>query len=248
MPDLMSDAELVTAKRAIDEAYLRGTPSQGSPKALYVTGLAGSGKSTWIEAHAGAYFDSSEAVKIDFDDLRRFHPRYKVLQKSDPRNAAARTNDSVLALHTYLLSRAQAAQKNIILDDVVMGKEVTEDILSGFKSAGYQIDCVVKLRPFDECKKAVQARYEDGLKSGDPRWVDTNEQGQGPDNLVGTLDVITRSHDVASLRVSTSFGDQVMNPPLKPAECAYLLSVAQKLTIGGTRSPQVVRTKNTIKP
>ena len=197
--DHMSKAELETAKNEIFSVYLSAVKSRAHPEILYVTGQAGSGKSTYIEKIIRENKNMQDAVRIDFDQLRRFHPRYQAHVKSDPMNAAARTDDSVLLLHQYLMREAMRLRANIVLDDVVMGEDITGDMLDDIAQNGYQVDTVFSVLPDALCRHLVKLRFERELKQGRPRWVKSSEQDQGPQNAVGSLKAMFNSKAVRSI-------------------------------------------------
>lgn len=219
-PDRLSPAELDAAFAKIRADYLEGKPASGAPHLLYVTGLPGAGKSTFI-AHAKQQAAGlADYVTVNFDDLRVYHPRYAAHVKQDPVNAAARIDIATGELIGRLLEEAAALKVNVLLDDAAMGGDVTGDILTPFKTAGYIIDAAVIAVPAVMAQQSVAARFADDLaaaRSGAPvmpRWVNTAEQEKAPDALQGTVEVLAGSGLLRHLTIITREGEKLTGDPV----------------------------------
>lgn len=195
-PDAMSEAEYAAAERAMLHDYLDGKPAQEKPTLLYVTGLPGAGKSTFINAARDKKPELKNAVHINFDDLRVYHPRYQQHVKNDPVNAAARIDTAVERMIGFLTDAAAARKVNVLLDDAAMGQDITRMVLAPFKDNGYDINAVVIAVPSIVARQSVHLRFEENYaaaKQGQnviPRWVNKDEQDHAPAALVETVETL----------------------------------------------------------
>lgn len=195
-PDLMSDAEYAAAQRAMARDYLDGKTPQEKPALLYVTGLPGAGKSTFAAAARAKKPELQDAVHINFDDLRVYHPRYQEHVKKDAVNAAARIDMATEKLIGWLGEEAAGRKLSVILDDAAMGQDMTRLILSPFKENAYDISAVVIAVPSIVARQSVHLRFEENFaaaKQGQdviPRWVNKDEQDFAPAALVETVETL----------------------------------------------------------
>ena len=195
-PDLMSDAEYAAAQRAMARDYLDGKAPQENPALLYVTGLPGAGKSTFTAAARAKKPELQDAVHINFDDLRVYHPRYQEHVKQDAVNAAARIDMAVERMIGWLTEEAATRKLGVILDDAAMGQEITRLVLSPFKENAYDISAVVIAVPSIVARQSVHLRFEENFaaaKQGQdviPRWVNKDEQDAAPAALVETVETL----------------------------------------------------------
>ncbi|GAB5389888.1 MAG: hypothetical protein Alpg2KO_28560 [Alphaproteobacteria bacterium] len=218
-PDLMTADEMLKARRRMIIDHMTGTKRKGHPKLVYVTGQAGSGKSTMAERLGWSLQREGGCVRIDFDALRGYHPRYVELAKQDSLTAAEKTNSATELLIEELHDSAIENRRNVLLDDVVLGEEITRAVLQKYKAAGYEIYAVAVAEPDATCRLGVASRYEAALeKAVDldiaadtviPRWVSTEEQAAGVDNLKGSISVLDDPELVTMFRVSRRDGKSV---------------------------------------
>lgn len=225
-PDQMSPEELKLACQNIARDYFSASASsskQTAPQLLYITGLPGAGKSTFVEKLKQQRPETKAYVYINFDDLRIYHPRYAEHTKNDPVNAAAKIDNAVEDMIGFLCEEACNRKLNIILDDAAMGKDITLDILSPFQNNGYQIDAVIVSVPAQLARQSVRLRFETDLHAAKqglevlPRWVNTQEQDMAPAALIGTAEALEADKNVHSLHIVNRKGD-VQKSDQKPSD------------------------------
>ena len=210
-PDLMSEVEYNKAFERMARDYFTGRLPQEKPQLFYVTGLPGSGKSTYVEGQLTANPALKDYVHINFDDLRIYHPRYAEHVGKEPINAAARIDQSVERLIGWLTEEATKRQLNVLLDDAAMGKDITRAIFAPFQTAGYEITASVIAIPSSIARQAVHLRFEENFAAaakGDsviPRWVNSEEQDNAPAALIETVETL-QDNISAKLRVVSRSG------------------------------------------
>ncbi len=210
-PDLMSEAEYDRAFERMARDYFTGKLPQEAPQLFYVTGLPGSGKSTYVEAQIGAQPALKDYVHINFDDLRIYHPRYAEHVSKDPVNAAARIDQSVERLIGWLTEEAAMRRLNVLLDDAAMGRDITKEILSQFMASGYDVNASIIAVPSAIARQSVHLRFEENFaaaakgESVIPRWVNSEEQDNAPAALIETVETLQEDFP-AKLRVVARSG------------------------------------------
>lgn len=184
-PDLMTDAEIKAACAQIFADYFADIPPRDQPWLMYVTGLPGAGKTCYA---ATVFERQAFDVHLNFDDLRRYHPRYAQLAQTDPVTAAARTDIAVEKLFTYAINECRRRRLSLLLDDAPVDPNATSGLLSAFKSDGYVNTGIILAVPADIAAQSVRTRFEDGLKNTvvgvtPPRYVNSIEQAAAPEIL-----------------------------------------------------------------
>jgi predicted kinase len=234
-PDLMSAAEYAAAYRVMARDYLDIRISQQNPSLLYVTGLPGAGKSTFVEAAKAKKPELQDAVHINFDDLRVYHPRYAEHVKKDPVNAAARIDKAVEGLIGWLGEEAAKRKLNVILDDAAMGQEMTRMILSPFRDNGYDVSAVVVAVPSIVARQSVHLRFEENFaaaKQGQdviPRWVNKDEQDHAPAALVETVETLEEDNLARRLVVVDRQNNLLYTTNLHPHQITAPEAVKQEM-------------------
>ncbi|MEZ0226377.1 MAG: zeta toxin family protein [Alphaproteobacteria bacterium] len=195
-PDAMSDAEYATAFKTMAQHYFTGHHASDPPKLLYVTGLPGAGKSTYVAKAKQDDPAVQDYVHINFDDLRVYHPRYTEHVAKDPVNSAARIDTAVERLIGWLTEESAERGLNVLLDDAAMGRDMTQMVLTPFSQAGYDISAVIIAVPSSIARQDVHLRFEENTAAAQngapviPRWVNTEEQDNAPAALIETAETL----------------------------------------------------------
>ncbi|MDE1152786.1 MAG: zeta toxin family protein [Micavibrio sp.] len=195
-PDAMTEAEYQRAFARMAHDYFSSKIPQENPVLVYITGLPGAGKSTFIDRQLQAAPELKNYIHINFDDLRIYHPRYADHVSADPVNAAARIDSAVERLIGWLTQEAASLKLNVLLDDAAMGGDITKAILQPFGDADYKIDATVIAVPSAIARQSVYLRFQENLAAackGDsviPRWVNTEEQDNAPAALIETAEAL----------------------------------------------------------
>ncbi len=217
-PDSMTGAEYAAAFGKLAAAYFTGKQSQKNPVLLYVTGLPGAGKSTFVKEARQQPAFAEQGIVINFDDLRVYHPRYEAHMKQDSVNAAAHIDRAVENLIGWLCAESAKRKINVILDDAAMGGKMTQMILSPFLAQGYAVDATVIAVPSLIARQSVHLRFEEDYAAAEagrpalPRWVNNAEQDNAPAALVETVETMEEYGLAKSLKVLNRDGHTLPHP------------------------------------
>ena len=205
--DLLTRGELITAKRQIARRYFANRAPADAPRLIYVTGMAGAGKTTFIQNHQVLKAATDEGILINFDDLRVFHPRYVNHVRCDARTAAEKTDRATEVLINWLIDAATEKGFNIVLDDAAMGADITRDILNVFITKGYRIDAYALATPVKTAAQDIEWRFRQGLRAAArdrsilPRYVNMAEQSMAVENFISTVKELENNRNLSSLAV-----------------------------------------------
>lgn len=201
----MTEKEFANAYSRICKKYFNGCLPQEKPKAIFLAGQPGAGK-TILAKLAVDSLGKSKAVIIDPDDLRTFHPKYgKTLNSGgDLYSLDAECRE----WKQMLIRDAQKNGFNIVFDGTLGG--TTEYILRDMKNCkdkGYFVQVNVLATNETVSKIGMTYRYELQAKNrGAGRYVDLsyhndiykniplNLQKILPTGMVSKCEVFKRDH------------------------------------------------------
>jgi hypothetical protein len=228
-PDLMREEEYQVAFAKIRQDHFTHKTPKTTPTLVYVTGLPGAGKTSLTQLMKQYDVELAEYVHINFDDLRAYHPRYQYLIKHDALNAAARTDVAVERLIGFLIEESVQNKFNVLMDDAAMGQEITEIVLSPFKTNSYHIDATIIAVPAVIAKQSVQLRFEENYAAAKagipamPRWVNMAEQDNAPSAFIETVETLERLNLVNTIKVQDR-DQNVLYPSLDNSQSATTIS------------------------
>lgn len=119
---------------------LSSTEQQRRPHAVLLGGQPGSGKSTLLKSVVSEYAGWGGIVTIDVDRLRELTPRYRILSRTDPVNAAGLTHEQVRGFKNRLQNALIEGRRNFVLDGTMRSPEKLEKLIGHLKSVGYTVE------------------------------------------------------------------------------------------------------------
>ncbi|WP_407364875.1 zeta toxin family protein [Xanthomonas campestris] len=184
----MADESDVLAK-GVHEQILReqiltapdfiNSTTQQQPKAVILGGQPGAGKGGLV-AQAKAELDQN-AVTIDPDELRRYHPRVAEFRRENPYEWSGRTHKDASSWADELRIAATAEKKNLIFDTTLSdGKWASETLIKGLQEQGYEVEVRAVASPKLESEHGVDERFT----------ANTDRQGYGRHVPEGARDAI----------------------------------------------------------
>jgi predicted ABC-type ATPase len=98
----------------LPRSTVQSTTPQAHPRAIVLAGQPGAGKGNLADAAKLEF--SNDIVKIDPDELRRFHPNIENLRATHPMTWSGLTQPDASQWASELRDAAVAGKRNIIID------------------------------------------------------------------------------------------------------------------------------------
>ncbi len=119
--------------------------SQEQPKAYVLGGQSGSGKSYLIKKVLDEL--DSNAIVINGDDFRRFHPDYEKLQKEQGKDSPKFTAKFAGEMTEAILKKAIYEKYNIVIEGTFRTSETPLKTLKQLKDNNYKTNVYIKATP-----------------------------------------------------------------------------------------------------
>ncbi|KAE8420458.1 zeta toxin-domain-containing protein [Aspergillus pseudocaelatus] len=157
----------------IQTAALATTNPVDQPMAILLGGQPGAGKSRLASA---AMKDlGGNAVKVDADELRQFHPRYIDLMRENDLTASDRIHPDAGPWAVKLTRAAITARRNLVIDGTMRNADDLVALCRSFREAGYYIEARVMAVSRLVSRLSIHERYEHQRQAiGFGRWVSCN--------------------------------------------------------------------------
>ncbi|MDC8746306.1 zeta toxin family protein [Xanthomonas campestris] len=182
--------------RILLENGFNSLSSQEHPKAVILAGQPGAGKGGLAKASMDELND--DAVTIDPDDLRRYHPGAKDFRREDPYSWSSRTHSDASQWADELLSEATLSKKNVIFDTTLgNGEWASRTLIKGLQENGYEVEVRAVASPKLESEHGVDSRFTVSIdRKGYGRYVPEEARDGIYSKLPGSLDTIHAVNNV----------------------------------------------------
>jgi hypothetical protein len=175
-----------------------------NPVAIILGGQPGAGKAA-LSSYASTELGGN-SIKIDADELRKYHPHFLKLMRENDRDAADLTHRDAAGWAVKLTNLGIKEHRNLVIDGTMRDPESLAKLCSKLQSAGYRIDARVLAVNDLVSRLSIHHRYElqheangfgrwsnrinhDLAFTGLPLTVDRLETG----NLVDRMHITNRS-------------------------------------------------------
>ena len=135
-------------------------------------------------------FDDGNAVTVNTDDLRAYHPRFDEIVALDDKRSAERTHQDASAWKNELLSRCIETRRNIVLEGVFKDSKSLTDVVEFAKTNGY--DVIIRIVAAHERYSVwgINRRYEkEKIVRGHGRYVPIEYHDECYRKLLDTVDL-----------------------------------------------------------
>ena len=132
-----------------------------SPRAIFLGGQSGGGKSSIAKHHLTEFRSVSGAVVVNSDALREYHPQFSQLQRTNPNQASFLVNPDTIKWQQQLIAATVDSSRNLILDGTLGGDP--DRILQTIKDLfdkGYSIQLGILAVPALLSRLGIYERYE----------------------------------------------------------------------------------------
>lgn len=170
--DVLSEAE---SRRILQEEILRdpnivSASAREAPRAIILAGQPGAGKGGLARRAASEL--SGDAVVVDPDALRQFHPRVNEFREQSPYGWSGRTHGDASRWADFLREEVVAGRRNLILDTTMSNGPWTVELINDLKAKGYTVEVRAIVAPKLQSELGVDARFADDVDAkGFGRYV-----------------------------------------------------------------------------
>lgn len=237
-PDQLSKSQhdRIFRDRIVAESGFDVVTSQEHPRAVILGGQPGAGKGGL--ARAAAREMRGDAVEIDPDELRKYHPEFGRYSRENPYSWSSRTHKDAGAWADELLAEAVSGRKNLVFDTTLSnGDWAADSLIAGLKEKGYQVEVHVVAAHKLESEIGVDQRFAGGLdREGYGRHVPKAARDAIYEKIPASLDTIHSRTD-AAIRIFTREGDELYNSARDYEAPGKVLSEAR---IDRLKQPEIV--------
>ena len=159
-------------RKAIVPQTLTGTP-QAQPIVVFVAGQTGAGKTAVTSIVEHALAQAGQAVNINLDTYKPFHPQYDELAAADDTTVGAYTS---IDGHKWM-EKAEAyaieSRVNVLMESAMRDPRDFEEPAARFRTAGYRVEVVILSVHESHSRLGALTRYLDQVQDfGQGRQID----------------------------------------------------------------------------
>lgn len=188
--------EDIFRKQILADLNFEGLSSYESPRAIILAGQPGAGKGSLARAASSDLHGDS--IKIDPDELRRYHPRIDEFRHENPFSWSSRTHSDASQWADELLAEATSSKKNIVFDTTLAnGEWASKTLIKGLQDNGYEVEVRAVASPKLESEHGVDSRFTANIdREGYGRYVPEGARDAIYGKLPVSLDTIHANSNV----------------------------------------------------
>lgn len=171
-----------------------GVKKANAPLILFVVGISGSGKSTYIEGLLKRP-SSINAFPIQADNYRKLHPFLPVLiDKHGIDHAHTKTGNFAKQFAEKLLDKAFKKRCNVVFESTFGNTETAKELILKARRQGYRVKVLALPMDVSKSIERNQARYsiKQLVENTLPRIVESDVIQRMADNLSHTLKTVEK--------------------------------------------------------
>lgn len=208
-------------EKHIARIYLADIKPVENPKAVVLGGQPGAGKTLVMDEATKELARKGNTVAIVGDDLRGYHPKYRELSQTDPKNAAFYTDQDSGQWVERLIEAAKEKRANLVIEGTMRLPEKVEQTLSTLKSAGYEVEARAMAVNERMSWQGVHTRFERLTENGEAaRFTQKHTHDAGAAGMLKTLDHIEQNKLADKVVVQSRAGTRLYENELKGGEWA----------------------------
>ena len=206
MPDEKLSAEQLTRiyERRIRPAFFEGITRQAQPTAVFVGGQPGAGKTSAIESVQARF--NNQAVQLDTDRLRTFHPGCSRLEATDPTRAIEVSSPSAAAWTIMLRNEAIERGANLIYETAMRNAPAFDQVTSKLAQTHRLELEVVATRPEVATARAINRREKEIVRQGSGRLVAPDVIKSAESGMIDILRQAEAKGQIARISIRDQFG------------------------------------------
>lgn len=205
MADELTQQTLENAYRRIERDALQHSQVQERPHAIVLGGQPGSGKSFLVHQAETDLRQRGGSIVIDADRMREENPRYQLLSKEDPLNAADRTHKEAGQWSQRLTVTAVEEKRNLVIDGTMRTPEAIQELSSRLKEHGYTVEARVMAVDAETSMTRARLRFEEQVEArGTGRFVNREQHDNAYDGIPKSVEALERAKLADSIKLYDS--------------------------------------------
>lgn len=199
--DLSADEVREIFDRDIAPTLTAGGAAELHPSVVFVGAQPGAGKSRAI---ADVHAEQPAAVPVIGDDLRRFHPDYRNLMRTDPLAMPRVTAQASGAWVGMAAEYLRAERRSVILETTMRQLPVVEATAAAFRTQGYRVEAHVLAVPGAVSALGTVTRYLGQAAGNDQnRWTPSAAHEAAYEAMPATVEQLVARGLVDRITVAT---------------------------------------------
>ncbi|MFP3852356.1 zeta toxin family protein [Pseudomonas sp. W5-01] len=179
-----------------------------NPVAIILGGQPGAGKAA-LSSYATTELGGN-SIKIDADELRKYHPHFLKLMRENDRDAADLTHRDAAGWAVKLTNLGIKEHRNLVIDGTMRDPESLAMLCSKLQSAGYRIDARVLAVNDLVSRLSIHHRYElQHEANGFGRWSNRINHDLAFTGLPLTVDRLETGNLVDRMHVTNRSGEDI---------------------------------------
>lgn len=197
--------------------FAHGKPQQ-RPRMIVVMAQPGAGKTAITRLLREDFAAEGDAVSVEVDSLKRFHPELTALQREFDEVAADEyVQADARRWQEMALSHLMARRVNVIIEQFPRSRAMLDELVTQFANAGYDVRAALLTTPLAQSRQGVLLRYQHGHERGGGRDVPDDKQEDRFRQLPKIADWLQSDPRVAGIRLYQRDGRLVHDNARDPA-------------------------------
>lgn len=229
----------VFADEVVPGSGLLEATSQAQPKAIILAGQPGAGKGGLADTAQAELLD--DAVTIDPDELRRYHPHANLFRSEHPYTWPTQTHPDASQWATELRESAIAQKKNLIIDTTLGNGDAAVAMVKSLQDKGYQVEIRAMATHRLQSEVGVDGRFTRSLDDlGHGRYVPAAVREHVYHALPSSLDKVQAQTD-APIRIFNRQGHEFFDSRSDARSAGQALSEAREQPLSNLDYAREVR-------
>lgn len=181
----LSEEEIKEISKVAYADLVKGKPSKANPVCVIIAGQPGAGK-TGLSKYTKAHFP--DAVMLDIDDFRFYHPNIKEIIDNYPECFAPTTNKFISKVSGYVTDMLIEGRYDVIAHKTLKNILILDDTIIPMKNAGYNVFVnAYAVNGIVSKLSAVERTQEERQKFGYNRVISNQFHDDAYNNMVGII-------------------------------------------------------------
>jgi hypothetical protein len=231
--------ERILIEEVIPQSDLQIATTQPCPKAIILAGQPGAGKGGLADTARSQFF--RDAVKIDPDELRRYHPDVRRFRTEHPYTWPTHTHPDASQWAKELRQVAIEQKKNLIIDTTLGDGDNAVAMIKNLQAQGYEVEVRAIATHWLESELGVDRRFTVDLDEyGFGRYVPADIRASVYDALPATLDQV-RTETGVPVSIYNREGRQLYDSRTASRSAAEALTDARAQRLADVRRVHALR-------